>query len=83
MTRPFIIEDSIVDGDELAQVVGALQEVLEDIPTGLGITALIALAVHMQNPDLDGGQLSALTFDVSRYICMQLVGNDIPKEKMN
>lgn len=58
-------------------MVARLEDVLQDVPDSTAIISLVSLAIYMQMPTVDMEKLPSIAYDVSKYICMQLVGIDV------
>lgn len=81
-----MIQDFSIDVDELEPVIERLEAALEGVPTSLSIISLIALAIFMQKPEISREHLADVSFEVSKFICMQLMGAEdviLDKKDMN
>lgn len=83
MAPIYIVEEINATGSEISDIVEALTEVLEGAPRGHAIMGLIALALVLQSPSLEGEQLPDLILEVSKFLCTVLAGTDEPNPTQN
>lgn len=69
-----IISHTKAEGSDVAMLVEMLQEVLDGVPDGHQLIALLATALVLQKPDLTEEQVRDGVKDVSQYTCLWLDG---------
>ena len=72
-----LVTESVATGDQVAAVVGMLEDTLEGCPRGLAIISLLTMSVVLQNPTISPDDLQSTIREVSRFLCMMLEGTDI------
>lgn len=60
----------------MAECLVNIEQAIRGQPRGIAIISSIAYAILLQQPDITPEQLSEMTFQVSKYICMVLAGTD-------
>ena len=72
-----IVTEQSATGDQVAAVVGMLEDTLEGCPRGLAIISLLTMSIVLQNPTISPDDLQSTIKEVSRFLCMMLEGTDI------
>lgn len=73
MQDGFIIE-ATASGEEIAKIVGGIEEVLQGVPKGHCIISLLSLVILMSKPDISTEDLHDTVEGASKYICMLMDG---------
>ena len=71
-----VVETS-ASGDQVAAVVGMLEDTLEGCPRGLAIISLLTMSIVLQNPSISPEDLQSTIREVSRFLCMMVEGTDL------
>ena len=72
-----IVTEQSATGDQVAAVVGMLEDTLEGCPRSLAIISLLTMATVLQNPAISPDDLQTTIKEVSRFLCMMLEGTDV------
>lgn len=72
-----IVTEQSATGDQVAAVVGMLEDTLEGCPRGLAIISLLTMSIVLQNPVISPDDLQTTIKEVSRFLCMMLEGTDV------
>ena len=72
-----LVTESVASGDQVAAVVGMLEDTLEGCPRGLAIISLLTMSIVLQNPAISPEDLQSTIKEVSRFLCMMLEGTDV------
>ena len=72
-----IVQELNAKGEQIEAVISRIEPTLEGVPRGHAIMALLALAVYMQNPNIQPEQLVRCIKSVSEYICLLMETFDV------
>ena len=75
-----IISQQSATGEEVTFIVDKIEPVLEGIPKGKVVIALLSMILVMMNPDINPMELQRGVKDVSQYICLMLEGTGLGEE---
>ena len=75
-----IVTEQSASGEQVAAVVGMLEDTLQGCPRSLAIIALLTMTVVLQNPTISPDDLQTTIKEVSRFLCMMLEGTDVEFE---
>lgn len=65
-----MIQESFATGEEVNEVVLAIEEVIADSPRTVTIIALLSLVLMLMNPDITPEELQVGVRDTSQFVCM-------------
>lgn len=78
-----MVTEEHVPGEEVFQVVQALEPIIYAVPRAHGILACLSIAAALQAPDASMEQLQACVRGACQWMCLFLSGDDISKQVPN
>lgn len=77
MSNGIIITERMT-GDDIMKIIANVEPILEGEKRSHAYMALIALALIILNPDLDGDQLQEAITSTSQFMCLAVTPPDTP-----